>query len=121
MPLRPARQRIGASLVLGVLLALAAGACDAPQEAIEVAGGAIVVRNLSDTDWRDVRIWVNDRYFGGAREVPAGGFLREPVTRFVTSYGQRLTVNAHIRSVVVLATDEAGERVRIAWGTPQWH
>jgi hypothetical protein len=106
-------------LAAGVLLA--AAACSPPQEPIEVADGAIVLRNLSDTDWRDVRIWVNDRYFGGAREVPAGGFLREPVTRFVTSYGQRLTVNAHIRSVVVLATDEAGERVRIAWGTPRWH
>jgi len=91
-------------------------------EPIVVADGAVTVRNQTSREWRNVRIWVNDHYAGGARVIAAGGFVREPLSRFVAAQGQ--TINAattRITSVVVLATEPDGTPVRVAWGKPFWH
>ena len=53
--------------------------CDPTLKDIEVADGAITVRNQTTEEWVDVRIWVNEHYAGGARSIPAGGFVREPL------------------------------------------
>jgi hypothetical protein len=106
---------------VAVVGTLAMAACGRSPEPIVVESGAITVRNLTGSDWRDVRVWVNEYYAGGARELPAGGFLREPVDRFAASQGQRLARGARVTSVVVLATDASGERIRIAWGEPVLH
>ena len=91
-------------------------------EPIVVADGAVTVRNQTGRDWQNVRIWVNDHYSGGAKVIAAGGFVREPLSRFVAAQGQ--TINAastRITSVVVLASEPDGAPVRVAWGTPFWH
>lgn len=110
----------GPALIVTVgLLAAACGAAEAP---IEIDGQVIHVRNLTGSDWTDVRIWVNEYYAGTARTIPAGGFVREPASRFVASQGQPFDiVRTPVTSVVVLATDARGERVRIVWGTPVLH
>jgi len=100
---------------------LTVAACGRSPEPIVVENGTITVRNLTGSDWRDVRVWVNEYYAGSAHEVPAGGFLRDPVDRFAASQGQRLARGARVTSVVVLATDASGERVRIAWGEAVLH
>ncbi len=93
-----------------------------PLEAIVIADGAVTVRNQTGREWQSVRIWVNEHYAGAAKVIPAGGFVREPLSRFVAAQGQ--TINAastRITSVVVLASEPDGTRVRVTWGRPQLH
>lgn len=96
--------------------------CDPILEDIVVADGAVIVRNQTTQEWVDVRIWVNEYYAGGARSIPAGGFVREPLSRFVAAQGQ--TINAAsttITSVVVLGRTPDGTRIRVVLGSPQLH
>ena len=95
--------------------------CDRALPDITVDGGAILVRNQTDENWTNVRIWLNDYYSGLASEIRAGGFVREPVTRFVAAQGQTLKSTAPITSVVALGTTTSGVSVRVVWGKPFWH
>lgn len=95
--------------------------CDSALEPIVVADGAVTVRNQTPAEWQNVRIWVNEHYAGGARSIPAGGFVREPLSRFVAAQGQTMTAATPVTSVVVLGTDGAGNRVRLVWGKPLLH
>lgn len=93
-----------------------------PLDAIVIADGAVMVRNQSGRDWQSVRIWVNEHYAGGTKVIPAGGFVREPLSRFVAAQGQKINVaRTKITSVVVLAQEPDGKRVRIVWGTALAH
>ncbi|HUR20736.1 MAG TPA: hypothetical protein VMZ90_08000 [Vicinamibacterales bacterium] len=93
-----------------------------PLEPIVVADGAVTVRNQTGRQWQSVRIWVNDHYSGSVKVIPAGGFVREPLSRFVAAQGQRINAaSTRIDSVVVLATDADGTAVRVTWGKPFWH
>jgi hypothetical protein len=94
----------------------------APLDPIVIAEGAVTVRNQTDQEWQNVRIWVNEYYAGFARVIPAGGFVREPLSRFVAAQGQRLdAVRTPITSVVVLGTAADGSRIRVAWGKAVMH
>lgn len=96
--------------------------CAAELPEIEVADGFIHVRNLSDQEWRNVRIWVNEYYAAVVATVPPSGFVREPIKRFVAAQGQTInTSTTPITSVVVLAQQADGRRVRVAWGRPEMH
>lgn len=95
--------------------------CDRTLPDIEVEGGAVTVRNQTAEDWVSVRIWINDYYSGTAKEIVAGSFVREPISRFVAAQGQTLKSSAKITSVVVLATTRAGAPVRVALGKSAWH
>ena len=93
----------------------------APLEAIVIADGAVTVRNQTQQEWQSVRIWVNDHYSGAVKTIPAGGFVREPLSRFVAAQGQHLKAATSVTSVVVLASEPDGKPVRVAWGKPFWH
>lgn len=95
--------------------------CDRALPDIAVDDGAILVRNQTAENWTGVRVWVNDYYSGTASEIRAGGFVREPIVRFVAAQGQRLKSTAPITSVVVLGTTTRGTPVRVVWGKPFWH
>jgi len=96
--------------------------CRTGSEPIEVADGAVLVRNETDNEWLDVRIWINEYYSGDARSIPAHGFVREPLGRFVAAQGQKINVAlTKITSVVVVGRTADGTRIRVAWGTPQLH
>ena len=115
------------TISLGVMAALVVAwmfwqrGCERPLPDIDVSDGAITVRNQTPEDWANVRIWVNDYYSGTAKEIRAGGFIREPVSRFVAAQGQRLKPATRITSVVALATTTGGAPVRKAWGNPAWY
>lgn len=114
-------------LTVGILLAgigwmVWLKGCDAPLPDIEVTDGSIVVRNQSDAQWRDVRVWVNEYYAVTVAGIPPAGFIRERVARFVAAQGQTInTSTTPVTSVVVLATAPDGSRVRLVWGRPQLH
>jgi hypothetical protein len=110
------------------ILVLAAGwllwqqGCHTPLEDIVVADGAVTVRNQTPQEWLDVRIWVNEHYAGGARSIPASGFVREPLSRFIAAQGQKIDIaTTAITSVVVLGRTPDGTRVRVVWGKPLLH
>lgn len=89
---------------------------------IEWRDGMIVVRNQTESEWRNVRIWVNDHYAVVVERIPPAGFVRERVGKFVAAYGQTInTSTTPVTSIVVLATTPDGTRVRKAWGTPLSH
>lgn len=91
-------------------------------ETIMVADGTITVRNQTPRDWQSVRIWVNEHYAGEARLIAAGSFIRESLNRFITAGNVRFDA-AHLKvnSVVVLATEPDGTRIRLTWGKPVLH
>ncbi len=118
------RRHLAVSLVFIALFAgwlLWQRGCDRALADITIDGGAILVRNQTVENWTNVRIWVNDYYSGLASEIRAGGFVREPVTRFVAAQGQTLKSTAPITSVVVLGSTPSGVSVRVVWGQPFWH
>jgi hypothetical protein len=90
-------------------------------EPIVIADGAVTVRNQTAQEWLNVRIWINEHYAGGARSIPAGGFVREPLSRFVAAQGQTIAAATKITSVVVLASTPDGTRIRVPWGSPVLH
>ena len=96
--------------------------CDRRLDDIVIEDGAVIVRNQSPDEWLDVRIWVNEHYAGGARSIPAGGFVREALSRFVAAQGQSFDApTTPVASVVLLAKTPAGTPVRVVWGKPFWH
>lgn len=110
-----------------VFIALATGwflwqrGCDRALPDIAIDDGMILVRNQTAEHWVNVRIWVNEYYSGTASEIRAGGFVREPVTRFVSAQGQTMKSTTAITAVVVLGTTARGAPVRVVWGKPFWH
>lgn len=110
-----------------VLLAGLAGffwmrGCSETLPPIEVADGFVHVRNVTDEEWRNVRIWVNEYYAATVVSIPPAGFVREPIRRFVASQGQTINTSTTAgTSVVVIATGAGGGRVRVAWGKPVMH
>ena len=94
----------------------------APLDPIVIDDGYVTVRNLTEREWQSVRIWVNEHYSASARVIPPGGFVREQLTRFVAAQGQTINVaSTRITSVVVLANEPDGSRVRVTWGLPVLH
>lgn len=93
-----------------------------PLEPIVIADGAVTVRNQTGQEWQNVRIWVNEHFSGAVKAIPAGGFVREPLSRFAAAQGQTInTASTRITSVVVLGREPDGKPVRIVWGKPVWH
>jgi hypothetical protein len=97
----------------------AGAACSRPKDPIEIDGGMVMIRNQTPHTWKRVEVFVNDYYAGTTSEIPAGGFSQSMLRNFITTYGQHFNpVNTEVRAVVVRATDESGQPVRVAWGTP---
>lgn len=93
--------------------------CDTPLPDIEVREGMIHVRNQSGQEWHNVRILVNEYYAVAVRSIPPAGFVRQPVSRFQTGWGQTInTATTPITSVVVQGTGDDGEPVRVTWRPP---
>ena len=107
-----------ASCMCAAALALSA-ACSHPKDPIEIDGGTVTIRNDTPHTWQRVEVFVNDYYAGTTETIPAHGFTHALLRNFVTTYGQHFNpVNTEVRARVVKATDETGQPVRIAWGTP---
>ena len=104
------------TIVALVLAALAAGCREELRDPIEIDEGALIVRNQSDRDWRDVRIAVNYWYNGSAREIRAGSFVRAPLSAFQAAAGQKFdAVKTPLEMVVVTAMDDSGTPVKLNW------
>jgi hypothetical protein len=83
---------------------------------ISMIEGAVVVRNATDREWRNVVVTVNHHFHGGAPSLAAGGRLHAPLSQFVTGFGQRYDRSRQsVFKVEVTATDTHGQAVRLDW------
>lgn len=111
---------------LSAVVALAGGlallpACAEEPDPITVRDNMVSVVNLTEREWRNVLVTVNDHYNGGAPSLAPGGRLTAPLSQFQTGYGQRFPwERTRVFKVEVTATDAAGERIKLQWGqTPK--
>lgn len=101
--------------MLAVAAALVA-ACADPPPPLMVEEGAVTVDNRSTREWRNLKIVVNDHFFGAAAALEPGGRLNAPLSQFQTGYGQRFDRGRQsVVKVEVTATDSAGETVTLRW------
>ena len=99
-----------------VLLLVSAG-CDVPRDPIVVDEGMVTVENLTERNWRNVKVTVNDHFMGGVAELEAGGRLTAPLSQFQTGLGQKFDRGRQsVFKVEVTATEPDGKAVKLEWG-----
>ena len=102
---------------LVALVALAAlAACEAPDPPITVDQAMVTVANLTDQDWSDVLITVNDHFRGFVPVLKAEGRANAPLSQFTTGHGQRWSSGTRVRTVDVTAKGADGSEIKLAWG-----
>ena len=105
------------ALTVLAILAMIAGACSSPRDAIVVDEGMITVENQTDQEWRNVRITVNHHFSGGAPVLAPGGRLNAPLSQFQTGFGQRFDRGRQsVFKIEVSARAADGKAVTLTWG-----
>ena len=105
------------AVVIVLTIALGAAACSKVIEPITVDEGEIVVLNLTESEWRDVKIVVNHHFAGGLPRLEAGGRINAPLSRFQTAFGQKFDRGRQsVFKVEVTATEPSGKLVTLTWG-----
>lgn len=116
---RPAPASYAPLALLAVVAALAL-ACSTPRDPIVVDEGRVIVENMTGSEWRDVRVVVNDHFGGGVSSLAPGGRLDAPLSDFQTGLGQKFDRGRQsVFKVEVTATDASGQRVSLAWAPNQ--
>jgi hypothetical protein len=96
---------------------LAAG-CSEVHEPILVDGGVITIENTTDKEWKNIKLVLNDHFFGGAPALAPGQRLNAMVSSLQTGFGQRFDRSRMpIKKIEVTATDADGQPVNLKWGT----
>jgi hypothetical protein len=102
------------------LAASLAVACSPPRDPIVIEEGMVTVENMTNRDWKNVRVTVNYHFTGGASVLAAGGRLTAPLSQFQTAYGQKFDRGRQsVFKVEVTATDTDGKPVNLIWGHDQ--
>ena len=115
----PRLQPLSAVLIV-LAIVLGAAACTKVIEPITVDEGEIVVLNLTESEWRDVKIVVNHHFAGGLPRLEAGGRINAPLSRFQTAMGQKFDRGRQsVFKVEVTATEPSGKLVTLTWGADQ--
>jgi hypothetical protein len=108
------RWQAGRALALAVLVL--AAACDAPRDPVVVDEGMVTVENQTRTEWRNVRVTVNDHFSGGVAVLAPGGRLTAPLSQFQTGFGQKFDRGRQsVFKVDVSATEPDGTPVTLKW------
>jgi hypothetical protein len=101
----------------GVALLALTIACSDARDPIVVEEGSVLVENQTGSDWKDVRIVVNDHYNGGVPTLRAGQRLNAPLSQFQSGLGYRYDRGRMSPyKVEVTATDSRGHPVNLMWG-----
>lgn len=94
----------------------AAAACEKRRDPIVIKEGILTVENQTATEWRNVRVVINEHFFGGTTSLAAGGRLDAPLGQFQTGFGQKFDRSRmSVQKVEVTATDAEGNPVRLEW------
>jgi hypothetical protein len=113
-PSSPARCAAGAAL----LMIVTSIACTARRDPIVLEEGTITIENQTDSEWRDVKVVVND-YFGGSSPALApGGRLDALLSGMQTGFGQKFDRGRmSVYKIEVTAKDADGNPVKLIWGS----
>ena len=102
-------------MLAGLLLA---AACSEVREPILVDGGMITIENTSEKEWKNIRLVLNDHFYGGAPSLAPGQRLNAMTSSLQTGFGQRFDRSRMpIRKIEVTATDADGQTVSLKWGS----
>jgi hypothetical protein len=105
------------AVILGILLYPRASS-DVEQHSIVVQADRVSVINLTDTEWSDVEVWLNDRYRVQAPGLAAGQRLDIPIGVFVGGWDRRFDPKRQSPyGLEVTAKGADGKPVRVTWGT----
>ena len=95
-------------------------ACSPPRDPIIIEEGMVTVENMTNREWKNVRVTVNDHFSGAASVLAAGGRLTAPLSQFQTAYGQKFDRGRQsVFKVEVTAIDADGKPVNLSWGHDQ--
>jgi hypothetical protein len=101
---------IGAIVVLTV-------ACGDRRDPITLDEGVITIENQTGSEWKDVRVVVNDYFGGSAPSLAPGQRMNAVLSNMQTGFGQRFDRNRmSVYKIEVTATNADGEPVKLAWG-----
>jgi hypothetical protein len=107
--------RASLAVLAGVLVA--AAGCTQPRDPVTVEEGVITVENQTRSEWKNVRIVVNDYFGGGVASLAPGQRLNALLSNMQTGLGQRFDRGRmSVYKVEVTATDAAGAPVKLTWG-----
>jgi hypothetical protein len=71
---------------------------------------------VTDQDWKDVLVTVNDHFRGFFPVLKAAGRANAPLSQFTTGYGQRWPSGTPVRTIDVTAKNPDGTDVKLSWG-----
>lgn len=104
-------------VLLGAVAAsalLAIGCSGPPIEPLKLDGNMLTVDNRSDSDWKNVEIWLNTYYRLKTDAIPAKGRFQAPLDAFVAGFGQRFQFRSmQIRDLRLNATLPDGKPLEI--------
>jgi hypothetical protein len=104
-----------------VLLAVAAmatlvsaGCYKAPEEAIKLEGNVLTVSNISNDEWTQVEIWINQQFRMVTPSIPPGKRFQATLDTFVTGFGHRFNFKSmQIKDVRLMAKLPDGKPVEL--------
>jgi hypothetical protein len=100
-----------------IALLCASMACSDARDPIVVEEGSVVIENQTGSDWKNVRIVVNDHFNGGVPTLKAGQRLNAPLSQFQSGLGYRYDRGRMSPyKVEVTAIDSRGQPVNLMWG-----
>ena len=112
--LRASRYVAGAALSVIVVLTVA---CSDRRDPITLDEGIITIENQTGSDWKDVRVVVNDYFGGSAPSLAPGQRMNAVLSNMQTGFGQRFDRNRmSVYKIEVTARNADGEPVKLAWG-----
>jgi hypothetical protein len=104
----------------GAVLALtvATAACTQYREPIIVEEGVITIENQTNSEWKDIRVVVNDYFGGSAPSLAPGARMNAILSGMQTGFGQRFDRSRmSVYKIEVFAKDAAGNPVKLKWGS----
>lgn len=112
MILKPSLGACGGIALLSMTIA-----CSDARDPIVVEEGTVILENLTNDDWKSVRIVVNDHFNGGVPSLKAGQRVNAPLSQFQSGLGYRYDRGRmSVYKVEVTATDSRGQPVSLMWG-----
>ena len=103
--------------IAAALVVLATAACEERRDPITLEEGVITIENQTASEWKNVRVVVNDYFGGGAPSLGPGQRMNAVLSNMQTGFGQRFDRSRiSVYKIEVTATNDDGEPVRLKWG-----
>ena len=103
--------------VAAAIIVCVTAACEERRDPITLVEGVITIENQTGSEWKNVRVVVNDYFGGRAPSLGPGQRMNAVLSNMETGFGQRFDRNRmSVYKIEVTATDTDGEPVKLKWG-----